>query len=313
METIFITGGAGAIGSNLAEHLVRRGHRVIVMDDLSSGSVALLPREVVFHRGSVERMEDLDVISSYDVDLIFHLAALFANQNSVDHPDRDIAVNGLGTINVLTFARQRKVRKVLFTSSSCVYGDRPNLAEDDPTIVFSDETPYAITKFIGEKYCRFWNRFHGLNTVIVRLFNSYGPGDYPGRFRSVIPNFMASAMMGRSLNITGTGMESRDFNYVDDTVQGLLRVMFGDTAPAETFNVGSGRGTSILDLANMVNAICANTAPLVFLPRRDWDGVTHRVAQIDKIVNRLGYSPTIPIATGLNQTHLWFKTHVQPQ
>jgi len=305
METILITGGAGAIGSFLANTLLERGNRVIVLDDLSSSGTDLLLPGVEFHLGSVVDNSDLEKVFANKIDLVFHLAALFANQNSVEHPDKDIVANGLGTINVLKWATDQKVRKLLYTSSSCVYGNQPNMTEDGLSNP-SCETPYAITKYIGEQYCRFWSEHHRLNTVMVRLFNSYGPGDYPGKFRSVVPNFMQLAMSGQPLIITGTGDESRDFNYVADTVQGLDKAMYCDTENAEIFNIASGHGTSILDLANMMTEICQSSTPHNFKPRRQWDQVSRRVGVIDKAVKKLNYEPTTSLFDGLVSTRQWF-------
>ncbi|MBF0614621.1 MAG: NAD-dependent epimerase/dehydratase family protein [Magnetococcales bacterium] len=311
METVLITGGAGAIGQNLCRTLLSAGKRVIVLDDLSSGHLHLMPAGVEFVQGSIQNDADLrQLFGGYRIDYLFHLAALFANQNSVDHPQKDLDVNALGLIKVLQYAVEFRVRKLLYTSSSCVYGNHPHMLEDDPCILYSWETPYAITKYIGEQYCRFWSHHHGLNTVIVRLFNSYGPGDLPGRFRSVVPNFMQLAVDGEPLPILGSGDEIRDFNYVEDTVQGIIKAMYSDTAPAEVFNLASGRGTRILDLAEEMFRVCGCEPKLEFRPRRSWDQVTRRVGIIDKAVRQLHYEPTTLLSDGLRMTHRWFLEHV---
>ena len=167
---------------------------------------------------------------------VFHLAALFANQNSVEHPDRDLTVNGLGVVKVLEHAQRAGVAKVLYTSSSCVYGNKAVMRETD--IDFKPDTPYAITKLLGEQYCRFWSEFHKLDTVMVRLFNTYGPGEHPGRYRNVIPNFMKLAMAGEALADHGTGEETRDFNFVADTVAGMILAMETPTTPARRVQSG---------------------------------------------------------------------------
>src|SRR6185295_18865944 len=194
VNRVLVTGGAGSIGSNLAALLVERGHDVTVLDDLSSGHRDLVPPSVRFVHGSIEDEGALAQAFDARPQWVFHLAALFANQNSVDHPQRDLAVNGGGTVKVLQQAVLSNAAKLLFTSSSCVYGHKEVMREDDQA--YDLDTPYAISKLLGEHYCRYWSRQFGIDTVVVRLFNTYGPHEYPGRYRNVIPNFFALAMRG---------------------------------------------------------------------------------------------------------------------
>jgi nucleoside-diphosphate-sugar epimerase len=303
-----VTGGAGAIGSRLANTLRAGGCEVAVLDDLSSGDAGKLDPGIAFVQGSVTSDRDLDRAFATAPDVVFHLAALFANQNSVEHPCRDIDVNGLGMIKVLQWSQRHAVRKLLYTSSSCVYGASPEMRED--AAAGSTDTPYAITKYLGEMYCRFWSSHHGLDTAIVRLFNSYGPGELPGRYRNVIPNFFSLAMQGKPLPITGTGDEVRDFNYVDDTVDGMIRVMSCGTVPGSVYNLGSGKGTTILDLAGMINRIAGNPAGIAFVPRRSWDTVTRRIGNIGKARAGVGYEPRVALPEGLARTHEWLKAHL---
>lgn len=306
-KRVLITGGAGAIGNNLAKTLAALGDDVTVLDDLSSGHASLLSPLVRFIKGSVCVDADLEKAFESRPQEVFHLAALFANQNSVDNPRDDIAVNGLGTIKVLEFSTRHAVRKFLYASSSCVYGTSEYMEEDNDIVGCAD-TPYAITKFLGEKYCRFWSAHHGLNTVIVRLFNSYGPGEFAGRYRNVIPNFFALAMNGKPLTITGTGDEIRDFNYVGDTVDGMIGAMSNRTDSGNVYNLASGVGTRIIDLATMINDISGNCAGVDFLPRRDWDSIIRRIGRINKAARDIGYCPATKLADGLQLTHHWIKS-----
>jgi nucleoside-diphosphate-sugar epimerase len=306
MTRILVTGGAGAIGSNLTAELIARGHEVTVLDDLSSGHRHLVPAEARIVIGSVADDEALAEAFEPAPELVFHLAALFANQNSVEHPERDLMVNGLGVMKVLEHAKRRGVRKLLYTSSSCVYGSKPVMRETDTD--FAPDTPYAITKLLGEKYCRFWSEFHGLDTVIVRLFNTYGPGEHPGRYRNVIPNFLALAMAGEPLPITGTGEETRDFNYVSDTVAGILAAVETETRAGDIFNLASGRETTIRSLAESINSITGNRTGLVFQPRRGWDHVLTRRGDTKKAERLLGYRPRVTIEQGLRNTYDWLRT-----
>jgi len=306
MSRVLITGGAGAIGSNLTAALVARDQEVVVLDDLSSGHRTLLPQGVHLIEASITDDSALSEAFASGVDYVFHLAALFANQNSVDHPEADLDANGRGTLKVLEHARRARVRKLLFSSSSCVYGNKAVMAEDD--LDFQLDTPYAITKLLGEKYCRFWVKQHGVNIVILRLFNTYGPHEYPGPYRNVIPNFFARAMKGEPLIITGTGDETRDFTFVEDTVRGILGAMFTETVPGDVFNIASGRETRIVDVARMINEIAGNAADIVFQPRRAWDSVSRRRGDIAKAQATFGYRPRVPLREGLERTYAWLRS-----
>ena len=303
---VLITGGAGAIGNNLANTLAVLGDDVTVLDDLSSGHASLLSPLVRFIKGSVCVDADLEKAFENHPQEVFHLAALFANQNSVDNPRDDIAVNGLGTIKVLEFSTRHAVRKFLYASSSCVYGNIESMEEDNA--MGCVDTPYAITKFLGEKYCKFWSEHHGLDTVIVRLFNSYGPGEFAGRYRNVIPNFFSLAMNSKPLTITGSGYEIRDFNYVDDTVKGMIKAMSFNTSSSSVYNLASGKGTKIIDLAYMINDITGSCAGVVLQPRRTWDSVQRRIGNIDKSKHEFGYAPETGLYIGLCNTYEWLRS-----
>jgi nucleoside-diphosphate-sugar epimerase len=305
MTQCLVTGGAGAIGSNLVGLLLSQGHAVTVLDDLSSGHRALVPAGASLVEGSIESDAALSAAFAHRPEWVFHLAALFANQNSVDHPDRDLAVNGAGTLKVLEAARRAGVRKVLYTSSSCVYGNSEVMRETDQA--FDLDTPYAITKLLGEHYCQYWSRHHGLDTVAVRLFNTYGPHEYPGRYRNVIPNFMQLAMRGEPLPITGSGEETRDFNFVGDVVKGLLAAMTASTIPGDVFNLASGRGTAIGDLAARINALTGNKAGIILKPRRGWDRVLNRRGDATKAHAAFGFASLTALDDGLAQTYEWLK------
>jgi nucleoside-diphosphate-sugar epimerase len=306
---ILVTGGAGAIGSNIARELVALGNDVVVIDDLSSGYRDLVPANVRFVEGSIT--DDAALAAAFDPkpDYVIHAAALFANQNSVDHPQADLLVNGLGLIKVMERAAEAQVRKVLFCSSSCVYGGKSVMREDDTEL--SPDTPYAITKWLGERYIRYWAT-RGLDAVSVRLFNVYGPGERPGRYRNVIPNFFALALQGESLVVTGNGEETRDFTFVKDAVGGILGVLAARTAPGAIVNIGSGRATRIVDLANRINTMTGNSAKISFAPRRSWDHVPHRTCDNTLARRLFGFSSSVSLDEGLEQTLVWLKSHWMP-
>lgn len=308
-KTILITGGAGCIGSNLTKALVRAGaKKVLVMDDLSSSYRWNVPDdpEVAFVEGSVLDEEALKMVFFQEPQYVFHLAALFANQNSIDHPQQDLLVNGLGTLKVLQYARMAKVERVLFASSGCsVYGSQAPLPLREDFLCIKLDTPYQITKLLGELYCNFFHNLYGLPVVRARFFNVYGPGEVPGKYRNVIPNFVYLALQGRPLPITGTGEETRDFTFVEDIVDGTLRAAVSTEAVGDAFNLASGTETSVLTIANAVNELVGNSSGVEFRPKREWDKSTRRRASIEKASAVLGYQPKTEIKAGMKRTIDW--------
>ena len=184
---------------------------------------------------------DLKRVFKEDPTLIFHLAAFFANQNSVDYPEISAEVDILGQIRLLEYSRLSRVEKFVYASSGCaIYGSYPKMPLKEDFISMHLTTPYQINKMTGEMYCNFYRHHYGMKTVNCRFFNSYGPGEAPGQYRNVIPNFIYWAMNGFSLPITGTGKETRDFTYVLDLVQGLIKAGYYEKAVGENFNLASG-------------------------------------------------------------------------
>jgi UDP-glucose 4-epimerase len=305
MKTVLVTGGAGAIGSRLTAELCRE-HKVLVLDDLSSGFLENLgDLPIKFWRGSVTDDEILKEVFAEKPETVFHLAANFANQNSVDYPQKDLLVNGMGTLKVLQYAREAGVNRFVYASSSCVYGNIKEPIRED-SHKYSLDTPYAVTKLLGEQYVNFFHEHHSLQTVVLRFFNSYGPGEYPGKYRNVIPNFMQRALQGLPLVITGTGDETRDFTYIDDTVRAIRIAGAHPDAVGHTYNVASGIETSIRELAEAILRICASSSGIEYKPRRDWDTVSRRCADIGAL-RSLGYVPTLGLEAGLEHTHRWFR------
>ena len=261
-KTILVTGGAGAIGSNLVQALGELGARlIIVLDDLSSAARWNVPAlaNVLFAEGSVLDEVELKRVFFEGPELVFHLAALFANQNSIDHPETDLLVNGLGTLKLLQYAQLSGVTRFVYASSGCsIYGSSAPFPLTEEFMSLHLSSPYQITKMVGELYCNFFHHHYDLPVVKARFFNSYGPGEIPGQYRNVIPNFIYLALQGQALPITGTGEETRDFTYVGDIVDGLLRAGFFEAAVGQEFNLASGEETRIIDLANMINREVGN-------------------------------------------------------
>ena len=309
-KTVLVTGGAGAIGSNLTRALIDLGAKVIILDDLSSGPIWNVPSstDVLFVRGSVLDEVMLKRVFFEDPDIVFHLAAFFANQNSVDHPERDLMVNGMGTLRMLEYSVLHGVERFVYASSGCaIYGGEMPFPLKEDFITMHLSSPYQVTKMLGELYCNFFHHHYGLQVVKPRFFNSYGPGEVPGQYRNVIPNFIYWAMKGLPLPITGTGEETRDFTYVGDLIDGLLRAGYFERAIGQSFNLAGGREIKIIDLANMVNEATGNKAGVRFVSRRKWDTKKRLLASIELAGELIGYKPTIPFEKGLEKTVQWFR------
>lgn len=308
-KSILITGGAGCIGSNLTKVLIKaEAAKIIVLDDLSAAEKWNVPTapNVVFMHGSILDEEVLKRAFSGKLDFVFHLAAHFANQNSVDNPETDLAVNGTGVLKVLEYAHLSRVAKFVFASSGCsVYGSQAPLPLKEDFVSLHLDTPYQITKLLGELYCNFFYNYYGLPVAIARYFNVYGPGEIPGAYRNVIPNFTYWALHGQKLPITGTGEETRDFTYVEDIVDGTLLLGIVPEAVGDAFNLASETETRVMDLANMINEITGNQNGVEFTARRDWDQITRRRASIEKANRVLGYQPRMMMKEGIKKTYDW--------
>ncbi|MFC1850245.1 SDR family NAD(P)-dependent oxidoreductase [candidate division CSSED10-310 bacterium] len=310
-KVILITGGAGAIGSNLTRVISQLGAKlVIVLDNLSSAERWNIPRlpNVLFVEGDVRDEEKLKRVFSEKPQYVFHLAAFFANQNSIDHPETDLAVNGLGTLKLLQYSYLIGVQRFIYTSSGCsIYGSKNSLPLTEEYMSLKLSTPYQITKMLGELYCNFFHHHYGLPVVEARLFNSYGPGEIPGQYRNVIPNFTYWALRGEPLPITGSGEETRDFTYVADIVDGLLRAGYFEAAIGQAINLASSIETRITDLAQNINELAGNTAGTLFVPSRKWDTKKRLVASVAKAKELIGYEPRTELKTGLQNVVTWFR------
>jgi len=315
-RTILVTGGAGAIGSNLIialSRLVGDKGKVVILDNLSAlkardpWNVAPLSN-VMFVLGDVRSDIDLKRVFKESPSLIFHLAAFFANQNSIDYPEVSAEVDIVGLIRLLEYSQLARIDRFIYASSGCaIYGSYPQLPLKEDFISMHLTTPYQINKMTGEMYCNFYNHSYDLPIVNCRFFNSYGPGEVPGQYRNVIPNFLYWAMLGQSLPLTGTGEETRDFTYVLDLVQGLIKAGYEKRAVGENFNLASGTETRIKDLIELVNSSTNNKAPITFLERRKWDTKPRLLACIDKARDLVGYEPLVGFEEGFQTNIEWFK------
>ena len=310
-KKVLVAGGAGAIGSNLVRKLGDLGAElVIVLDDLSASKAWNIPllANVMFVEGDITNDIDLKRVFSEAPQTVFHLAAFFANQNSIDYPERDLRVNGLGTLKMLEYSELTSVDRFVYASSGCsIYGSTAPLPLREEFMSMNLSTPYQVTKMLGELYCNFFYNHYSLPVVKTRLFNSYGPGELPGQYRNVIPNFIYWSMKGLSLPITGTGEETRDFTYVTDVVDGLLRAGYYEQAKGQEFNLASSREIRIIDVANMINETVGKNVDIKLVSRRKWDTKSRLLASIDKATELVGYSPKVEFKEGLTNTIEWFK------
>lgn len=304
MKRILITGGAGFVGRNLCNHLAKN-YKVIVIDDLSSGYLKYLNSKIIFIKGTLNNKKILTKAFKFKPQYVIHLAALFANQNSVENPKKDLNVNGLGIINLFEFCKVYKVKKIIYSSSSCVYGNSSNMKESNTNL--NPSTPYAITKLVGEYYSKFWSEYYNLNIIVIRLFNVYGPGDLPGKFRSVVPNFFYNAINNKTLIITGNGDETRDYTFIKDVVLITEKLLTTKTKKFDIINIGSGKSTKILKIAKKINKITKNTKKITFIKARKWDDVINRKSNNKKLKYYFKSFKFTNLNDGLIETYNWFK------
>jgi len=310
-ETILVTGGAGCIGSNLCKKLSELdAHNVIILDNLSSAYEWNIPQEdnISFVKGDILNDEDLKRVFKEKPSYVFHLAAHFANQNSVDSPETDLLVNGIGILKTLQYAQINGVKRFVYSSSGCgVYGLDSKMPFKEHDISISLHTPYQITKLLGELYTNYFNNLYKMPIVNARFFNVFGPGEVPGKYRNVIPNFFYWAMHQQPLPITGDGSETRDWTYVGDIINGLLSMGIVDEAIGEAINLGSSVETKVVDMAEMVNNLTGNSNGIKYTKPRNWDVKKRLLSSIGKAEKILDYKPQTSFKKGVENLHNWFK------
>lgn len=305
MERVVLTGGAGFIGSHLAEALVRRGYRTIIIDDLSTGkpeNIYHLKKEIEFIRGSIT---DLPLLKKTfkGIDYIFHMAAIASVPKSVNNPLASHDVNNTGTMNILQAAVQNGVKKMIFMSSAAVYGDIPTLPlkEDVPP---RPKSPYAVDKLSAEYYCEVFRTVYNFSSVCLRCFNIYGPRQDPNsEYAAVIPKFIQLAMAGKPLVIFGSGEQTRDFAYVKDVVEANLLAL--KSSAAGIYNISGGEKVSINDLADLIIKLTGNKSKKVHDKPRPGD-ILHSLADITK-AGTFGWKPVYSLEKGLTETISYLK------
>ena len=307
MATYLVTGGAGFIGSHIVDELVRRGEQVRVLDNLSTGkreNLAAVIERIEFVEGDIRNLETVRG-AVQGVDYVMHQAALPSVPRSIADPMTSHEVNATGTLNVLIAARDTQVKRVVYASSSSVYGNSPTLPkhEEMPTNPLS---PYAVSKLAGENYCRAFYQVYGVPTVALRYFNVFGPRQDPtSQYSAVIAKFITAMLRGEAPTIYGDGSQSRDFTYVANVVQANLLACECDEANGQVLNIACGERYSLLDLHAELRRILSVKTPPLFAPVRKGD-VKHSLAAIELARHGLGYEPEVKWGEGLQRTVEWY-------
>lgn len=294
-----ITGGAGFLGAALANRLAAEGHQVRVIDDLSAGDSARLDRAVLFTRGSVLDRPKMWTLLQ-DVDCVYHLAARVLVSESILYPREYNEVNVGGTVSVMEAMRDAGVRRVIFTSSGAVYGEQAHQpVREDQTP--NPQSPYAVSKLAAEYYVRTIGALWGIETVIMRIFNAYGPGqNLPPSHPPVVPRLLQQALRGASLVVFGSGAQTRDFVYIDDVVRALVAAATADVNRC-ILNVGSGAETSINELVSRVAEAVGREVEVLLSPAES-GGVSRLCADLTLARRLLGYEPRVDLREGLRLT-----------
>jgi nucleoside-diphosphate-sugar epimerase len=300
-----VTGGAGFIGSHLCDALIRRGDRVRVVDNFSTGS-----RHNLAHLSAVECLEgdlaDLDVARQAvrDVDYVLHQAAVPSVPRSVDDPIGSHRSNVDATLNVLVASRDARVRRLVYAGSSSAYGNAPTLPKVE-TMAADPLSPYALQKLVGEQYCRLFTTLYGLETVSIRYFNVFGPRQDPASpYSGVISLFTQALVEGRQPTIFGDGRQTRDFTFVSNVVDGVLRACEASNVAGEVINVATGGRTSLNELFHAVRRLTGGRVDPIYAPARPGD-VRDSQADISKARRLLGYRPQVGFEEGLARTVAW--------
>jgi len=303
-----VTGGAGFIGSHIADALVHRGDEVVILDNLFSGSMENI-RQIIdnplteFIRGSINERKLLQQACK-NADGIFHEAAITSVPRSVKDPVASNETNITGTLNVLMAAHNCGVKKIVYASSSSVYGDTPALPKRE-NMIPNPKSPYAITKLTGEYYLNVFYDLYGMDTVSLRYFNVFGPRQDPqSEYSAVIPKFITKILHHESPVIYGDGSQTRDFTYVKDVVQANIRAM--DCAAQGVFNVAYGSHITLIELARIIMDALGEDLPLKYESPRSGD-IQDSLAAISAAQNAFGYVPEYTVTTALEETIAWYQ------
>lgn len=309
-ELYLVTGGAGFIGSNIAERLVRDGKNVRVIDNLSTGKKENMDNfidKIEFVHGDIRYLNTV-IEAMKGVDYVLHEAALPSVPRSVETPIESNDNNTNGTLNVLYAAKASGVRRVVYAASSSAYGESPSLPKVETMIPYP-LSPYAVNKLVGEYYCSVFFSVYGLETVALRYFNVFGPRQDPTSYYSaVIPKFIKAMLEGTQPTIFGDGEQSRDFTYIDNVVNANLLACKAPKAAGQMMNLACGDRMTLNDLVKHLQEILGVDINAVYEPERKGD-IKHSLSDITKAKELLGYDVEVPLFEGLKKTAEWFKEY----
>ena len=310
MATYLVTGGAGFIGSNIVRELVARGEGVRVLDNFSTGrreNLAEVLNDIELIEGDV-RDPSACRRAVAGVEYVLHQGAIPSVQRSVDDPSISNDANVSGTLNLLIAARDAGVRRVVYASSSSVYGDSPTLPKHED-MTPRPRSPYAVSKLAAEYYCQVFIEVYGLETVSLRYFNVFGPRQDPtSQYSAVIPLFVQAMLAGEPPVVYGDGLQSRDFTYVSNNVEANLLAATVPGVAGRVFNIACGKRYTLLDLIAMLNDILGTRIDPVFAPPRHGD-VKHSLADIRLAQEQMSYTVDVDFETGLERTVTWYREH----
>jgi UDP-glucose 4-epimerase len=308
MKKILVTGGAGFIGSNLVKKLAAKGHRIRVFDNLTTGHKRNLENvsgKIDFVKGDLRNAKAVQKAAK-GIDFVFHLGAIRAVNRSVEDPSETNDVNVTGMLNLLMAAKSEGVKRVVYASSSSVYGEVKtfSIAENEP---LAPESPYAAAKIMGEYYCQIFYKLYGLETVALRFFNVFGPNQNPeSTYSMLIPIFIQRLLEGRSPEVHWDGKQSRDFVYVDDIVKAMMLAMHRKGVAGQVFNIGSEENHSVIEVFNLLKKMLKTPhIKPTFYPKRAGD-VRRTLADTSKARKMLGFKASYSFEDGIKKTLDWF-------
>ena len=314
MESVLVTGGAGFIGSNITEALLAKGYRVVVIDDLSTGKMENIldlcqSDNMKFIKGSI--LDDgllRATIRSEGISLISHQAAVPSVSKSIKDPIKTMEVNTTGTTNLFHIAAEYGCLRIVFASSSSVYGDTPELPKRE-TMSLNPKSPYAVSKVSKELLASVFSSLHNIQIIGLRYFNVYGRRQDPASdYAAVIPKFITKALRNEAIPIEGDGLQTRDFSYIDDVVTANINALTLEKVSGKVFNIAYGDRISVLDLATLIREITGSRSEIAYKPPRPGD-VRDSLADVDLARQHLTFNPAYDIKRGLAETVAWYRDH----
>lgn len=310
---ILITGGAGFIGSHLCDKLLLLNHKIICVDNLSTGSLDNLSLaynkyrdRIVFIKSNVCNYRDLEkIFKYYNIDIVYHCAAIIGVKRTLENPI-NVLKDIEGIKNVLNLSVKYKIKKVIYTSSSEIYGEPQKIPIPEESYI-NPKLTYGVVKLVGEKYCRSYYEKYNLKTCCVRLFNVYGPRQDGSDYGFVVARFIIQSLRNEDITIYGNGSSTRDFTYILDVVNCLIKILNLNSVDGEIINIGTGIRTSIITLAKTIIKLTNSKSKIKYLPQRNND-ILNRCAKINKMKNILKYVHKYNLLCGLKKTIKWYRS-----